>query len=318
MGNAGCSLYDLGDGVFGLEFHSKMNTIGGDILGFTLKAVRYVEENGVGLVVGNQGANFSVGANLALLTTSIAEAEWDEINIMIRAFQRATMALKYAQVPVVVAPFNMALGGGCEYSLHADGIAAHAETYMGLVEVGVGILPAGGGTKEMCIRSVDLAQKYQTDVSPFLFKAFSQIAMAKVSMSGEDLFSMGYMRQGDQVTMDIDNLLSDAKARVLGLAASYRPPRKRVDIPAPGRSVAASMQSQVWNLQKGGFASEHDAYISNLVAWALTGGDVPPGTLITEDYLLELEREAFLKLCGTKKTFERITHTLKTGKPLRN
>ena len=318
LGNASCSLYDLGDGVFGLEFHSKMNTIGGDILSFTLKAVQYVEQNGLGLVVGNQGANFSVGANLALLTAAIGEREWDEINIMIKAFQRATMALKYAKVPVVVAPFHLCLGGGCEYALHADAINAYAETYMGLVEVGVGLLPAGGGTKEMCLRSIALSQQYNTDVSPFVFKAFSQIAMAQTSMSGEELFDMGYMRPGDQITLDMDRLLSDAKAKVLALAANYRPPRKRVDVPAPGRSVAASMNSQIWNLQQGGFASKHDAYISNLVAWAITGGDVAGGTLINEDYLLELEREAFLKLCGTKESYQRISHTLKTGKPLRN
>lgn len=318
LGNAGTSLLDLGDGIFGLEFHSKMNTIGGDILNFTRKAVDYVEKNGQGLVVGNQGANFSVGANLALLTAAIAEGEWDDINIMIKAFQNATMALKYAQVPVVAAPFRMALGGGCEYSLHADAVNAYAETYMGLVEVGVGLLPAGGGTKELCIRAIELGEKYQTDPSPYLFKHFKQIAMASVSMSGEELYDLGYLREGDQITMDFDRLIFDAKQKALALAANYRPKTPRQDLPAPGRSVAASMKSQVWNLHKGGFASEHDAKISGHVADAITGGNVPPGTLISEDYLLELEREAFLKLCGEKKTFERISHTLKTGKPLRN
>ncbi|MDT8447988.1 MAG: 3-hydroxyacyl-CoA dehydrogenase/enoyl-CoA hydratase family protein [bacterium] len=318
MGNSGTSLIDLGDGIFGLEFHSKMNSIGGDILSFTRKAVDYVERNGLGMVVSNQGANFSVGANLGLLTAAIAEGEWDEINIMIKAFQNATMSLKYAQVPVVAAPFRMALGGGCEYSLHSDAVNAYAETYMGLVEVGVGILPAGGGTKELCIRAVELGEQFQTDPSPYLFKYFKQIAMASVSTSGEDLFELGYMRPGDQITMDFDRLIHDAKLKALALAANYRPPKARSDIPAPGRSIAASMKSQVWNLFKGGFASEHDAKISGYVADVITGGDVPTGTLISEDYLLELEREAFLKLCGERKTFERISHTLKTGKPLRN
>jgi len=318
LGNRSVSLVDLGDGVFCLEFHSKMNTIGGDILQFTSKALDFVEKNGVGMVIGNQGANFSVGANLALLTSAIAEGEWDDINFMIRSFQRATMAVKYSPVPVVAAPFQMALGGGCEFSLHSDAINGYAETYMGLVEVGVGLLPAGGGTKEMGLRAIELGEQYQSDPSPYLFKAFQQIAMASVSMSGEDLFAMGYMRQGDQITMDLDRLIFDAKQKVLSLATNYKPKSKRNNIPAPGRSIAASMKSQVWNLQQGGFASEHDVVISGMIADAITGGNVPTGTLISEDYLLELEREAFLKLCGTKKTFERIAHTLKTGKPLRN
>ncbi|OGH02738.1 MAG: 3-hydroxyacyl-CoA dehydrogenase [Candidatus Lambdaproteobacteria bacterium RIFOXYD1_FULL_56_27] len=318
LGNSSASLIDLGDGVFNLEFHSKMNTIGGDILGFTLKAVDYVAQNGLGMVITNQGANFSVGANLALLTAGIAEGEWDDINLMIRSFQKATNALKYSPFPTVAAPFHLALGGGCEYSLHADAINAYSETYMGLVEVGVGLLPAGGGTKEMCIRAVELGEQFETDPSPFLFKYFRQIAMAGVSTSAEDLFGMGYMRPGDQVTMDLDRLVFDAKQKVLALAANYRPKTKRINIPAPGRSVAATLKSQVWNLIQGGYASEHDGLISNLVADVICGGDVPPGTLVSEDYLLELEREAFLKLCGTKKTFERISFTLKTGKPLRN
>jgi len=318
LGNKSASLVDLGDGVFVLEFHSKMNTIGGDILQFTFKALDYVEKHGVGMVIGNQGANFSVGANLALLTSAIAEGDFDDINIMIKSFQRATMAVKYSPVPVVSAPFHMALGGGCEFSLHADAINAYAETYMGLVEVGVGLLPAGGGTKEMGLRAIELAEQFKSDPSPYLFKGFQQIAMATVSMSGEELFDMGYMRQGDQITMDMDRLIFDAKQKVLALACNYKPKHKRENIPAPGRSIAASMKSQVWNLQQGGFASQHDGLISSMIADAITGGNVPTGTMISEDYMLELEREAFLKLCGTKKTFERIAHTLKTGKPLRN
>lgn len=315
---ANCSLIDLGDGVFGFEFHSKMNAISGDILAMTHKAVRRAEQEGVGLVVGNQGVNFSVGANLMLLAVAMAEGAYEDIDITVRAFQKATMALKYSKVPVVTAPFNMALGGGCEFSLHADAINASAETYMGLVEIGVGLLPAGGGTKEMCLRAVALARKYDTDVSPFIFKHFQQIGMAKVSMGAAELFDMGYMREGDSISMDIDRLIADAKQKVLGLAVNYRPQRPAENVPAPGRSVAASIKSQLWNMQMGGFATAYEAEMGGIIASIICGGDVPAGTPISESYLLQLEREGFLKLCGNKKTAERIQHMLKTGKPLRN
>jgi 3-hydroxyacyl-CoA dehydrogenase len=212
----------------------------------------------------------------------------------------------------------MALGGGCEFSLHADAINAYAETYMGLVEIGVGLLPAGGGTKEMCLRAVDLARKYDTDVSPFIFKNFQQIGMAKVSMGAAELFDMGYMREGDSISMDIDRLIADAKQKVLGLAVNYRPQRPAENVPAPGRSVAASIKSQLWNMKMGGFATEYEAEMGGLIASIICGGDVPAGTLISENYLLQLEREGFLKLCGNKKTAQRIQAMLKTGKPLRN
>ena len=318
MKNADCSLLDLGDGVFGLEFHSKMNTIGGGILGMTTKAVEYTEKNGVGMVVGNQGASFSAGANLMLLTMAISEGEFDDVALMIRSFQRATMALKYSKVPVVSAPFHLTLGGGCEFSLHADAINAYAETWMGLVELGVGLLPAGGGTKEMAIRSIDLAIANKTDVSPFIFERFQNIGLAKVSTSADELFKMNYMREGDSVTMNLDHLIQDAKQKVLALATNYRPKSKRVNLPAPGRSVAASIQSQLWNMVQGGFATEYEYVLGSAVARVITGGDVAAGTLITEDWLLELEMQEFLKLTGNRKTFERIQHTLKTGKPLRN
>ena len=315
---ANCSILDMGDGVFGFEFHSKMNAISGDILSMTHKAVKRAEEEGVGLVLGNQGANFSVGANLMMLAVAIAEGAFEDVNMTIRAFQRATMAVKYAKVPVVAAPFNMTLGGGCEYSLHSDAINAYAETYMGLVEIGVGLLPAGGGTKEMCLRAVELSQRYKTDVTPFIFKNFEQIGMAKVSMGAGELWDMGYLRNGDSITMDIDRLIADAKQKVLGLANNYRPKKPVENIPAPGRSVASSIKSQLWNMKMGNFVTEYEAEMGTLIAQVLCGGDVNGGTLISEDYLLQLEREAFLKLCGNKKTSERIQHMLKTGKPLRN
>jgi 3-hydroxyacyl-CoA dehydrogenase len=316
--NSNCSVLDLGDGVFGFEFHSKMNAISGDILAMTHKAVKRVEEDGIGLVVANRGANFSVGANLMLLAVAMAEGAYDDINMVLRSFQKATMALKYARVPVVAAPFNMALGGGCEFCLHADSINAYAETYMGLVEIGVGLLPAGGGTKEMCLRAVDLAQQYETDVQPFILKNFKQIAMATVSMGAAELPAMGYMRSGDSISMDIDLLISDAKKKVQGLAVNYRPQRRRKDIPVPGRNVAASIKSQLWNMKMGNYVTEYEAEMGGVIADVICGGDVNPGTLVSEDYLLKLERDNFLKLCGNKKTAQRIQHMLKTGKPLRN
>lgn len=316
--NANCSIVDLGDGVFCFEFHSKMNAISGDILAMTHKAIGRAEREGVGLVIGNHGANFSVGANLMLLAVALAEGALEDIDMVVRAFQKATMAIKYAKVPVVAAPFNMALGGGCEYSLHADRINAYAETYMGLVEIGVGLLPAGGGTKEMCIRAADLAQQFDTDVQPFIFKNFKQIAMAQVSMGAAELSDMGYMREGDCITMNLDRLIGDAKQQVLALATNYRPPKLRTDIPAPGRGIAASIKTQLWNMRMGDQITEYEEEMGSIIAEVICGGDVNQGTIITEDYLLRLERENFLKLCTNKNTAQRIQHMLKTGKPLRN
>ncbi len=316
--NASSSVIDLGDGVFGFEFHSKMNTITGDIVAMTHKAIRRAEEEGVGLVIANHGANFSVGANIMLIAVALAEGAYEDIDMAVRAFQKATMAIKYAKVPVVAAPFNMTLGGAAEYCLHSDAINAYAETYMGLVEIGVGLLPGGGGTKEMAMRAIKLASQYSTDPQPFIIKNFQQIAMAKVSMSAAELFDMDYMRRGDAISMDLDRLIGDAKQKVLALAANYRPGRPEENIPAPGRGIAATIKSQLWNMQMGGFITEYEAELGFIIARVMCGGDVNPGTLISEEYLLQLERENFLKLCGNKKTFERIQHMLKTGKPLRN
>ena len=316
--NANCSVIDLGDGVFGFEFHSKMNAISGDILAMTHKAIKRAENEGVGLVIANRGANFSVGANLMLLAVALAEGAYEDIDLVVRAFQKATMAIKYAKVPVVAAPFNMALGGGCEFCLHADRINAHAETYMGLVEIGVGLLPAGGGTKEMCIRAVDLAVHYETDVQPFIFKHFRQIAMAQVSMGAAELYEMGYLRHGDTLTMNYDRLIFDAKQQVLALAANYRPLKLRTDIAAPGRGISASIKSQLWNMKMGKQITAYEEEMGGIIADTICGGDVNKGTIITEEYLLRLERENFLKLCTKKNTAARIQHMLKTGKPLRN
>jgi len=314
---AGASILNLGDGVFGLEFHTKMNAIGADVLATAQRAVKRAEAEGVGLVIANQGAAFSVGANLALLAAGIAEGDWDEIALMVRNFQRATMAVKRSKVPVVAAPHGLALGGGCEFCLHATAINAHAETYMGLVELGVGLLPAAGGTKELALRAAAIAEQYEIDPSPFVFRNFMTIATARVSTSAAELQAMGFMRHGDAITMNPDDLIHDAKQKVLALAVNYRPPAA-AEARAPGRSVAASIRTQLWNMRQGGFISEYDEHLGQAVARVITGGDVPAGTPVSEDYLLELEREAFMSLCGERRTLERIQHMLKKGKPLRN
>jgi len=316
--NDNASLHDLGDGVFGLEFHSKMNSISPDMLELLVQAVGRAERDGVGLVLGNQGVNFSAGANLAVLGMALQQGGFEAVRGAVKAFQTASMALKYARVPVVAAPFGITLGGGCELTLHAAAITAQMETYMGLVEVGVGLLPAGGGCKESALRAIEQAQLFNTDVSPFLFKAFENIGMAKVSTSAAELFDLGYLRRGDTVVANADRLLDAAKAQVLALARGYRPPAPANGLPAPGRDVAASMKSRLWNLQNGGFISAYDAEIGATIADILCGGDVPPGTPISEAWLLELEQEGFLKLCGNEKTAQRIEHMLTTGKPLRN
>ncbi len=269
--NAGASVLDLGDGVFCLEFHSKMNAIGGDTLAMVHKAIRRAEAEGQGLVVANQGPNFSVGANLAMLVMAIAEGAFDEVALTVSAFQRATMALKYARVPVVAAPHGMALGGGCEVCLHADAIVAHAETYMGLVEIGVGLLPAGGGTKELALRAIRLAEQWDADVTPFVVKGFTSIAMAKVSTSAAEAAALGYLRPGDSISLGEDRRIHDAKQRVLALAANYRPGQPATGLKAPGRGVAASIATQLWNMRMGGFISEYDETLGRTIAGVITG-----------------------------------------------
>ncbi len=311
------SILDLGDGVFCLEFHSPQNSISDDMLDMTMRCVERAEREGTAIVVGNQGERFSVGANLFLLAAGVQEGQWDQIDQTINKFQQATLALKYAQVPVVAAPFWMALGGGCEFCLHSDAINAYMETYMGLVEMGAGLLPAGGGVKELCVRAVEMEETYGVSSQDILFKFFQNIGQAKVSQGADDAFNLGYMRKGDSVTFDIDSLLGDAKQKALALAANYRPRHPR-PIKAPGRDVAASIKSQLWNMKEGNFITEYEYEMGGEVAHALCGGDVDPGTPITEQYLLDLERDGFIRLCKNQKTQERIEHILKTNKPLRN
>jgi 3-hydroxyacyl-CoA dehydrogenase len=319
--NAGASLVDLGDGVACLEFHSKMNAIGGDTIQMIRQSLAEVERNFVGLVVGNQGANFCVGANLMLMLMTAQEEEWEELDLMVRAFQQAMMSLRYSPKPVVVAPFNLALGGGCEITLHADRVRASAELYTGLVEVGVGIIPAGGGTKEMTLRAMDAipAGAEEADPFPFLKRAFETVAMAKVSTSAEEARALGYLRDEDSVSMNQDRLIADARQEVLALAAGgYTQPQPRTDILALGLPALATLKLGIHQLKRGGFISEYDAVIGEKLARIMTGGDLNHPTRVPEQYLLDLEREAFLSLCGQPKTRERMAHMLKTGKPLRN
>jgi 3-hydroxyacyl-CoA dehydrogenase len=316
--SAEASVLDLGDGVFCLQLHSKMNAIGGGTLAMVHKALRRAEEEGQGLVLAGAGANFSAGANLAMLLVALAEGAYDEVAVTVSAFQKATMALKYARVPVVAAPHGMALAGGCELCLHATALNPLAETYMGLVEAGVGLIPAGGGTKELAVRAIQLAERWETDVQPFIVKSFGAIATAKVSTSAAELGPMGFLREGDAVTLGPDQLLADTKQKVLALAANFRPGRPAADLRAPGRGVAASIGTHLWNMRMGGFVTEYEEKLGRTLAKVITGGDVAPGTTITEQWLLDLEREAFLSLCGERKTVERIQHMLKKGKPLRN
>src|SRR5436853_4723204 len=319
--NAGASLIDIGDGVACLEFHSKMNAIGGDTLQMLKVALAEVEKNFVGLVVGNQGVNFSVGANLMLMLMEAQDENWEELDMIGRFFQSSVMSLRYSPKPVVVAPFQMVFGGGCEMVLHADRVRAAAETYIGLVEVGVGIIPAGCGTKEMLVRALDSIPSDMKDADPFPFvkRAFETIAMAKVATSAEEARSVGFLGADDTVSMNADRLIADAKKEVLALAATgYVQPQQRTDILALGAPALATLKLGVHLMKRAGYISDHDALIGEKLARILTGGDLNHATRVSEQYLLDLEREAFLSLIGTRKTQERIAHMLKTGKPLRN
>jgi 3-hydroxyacyl-CoA dehydrogenase len=315
--NAGASLVDMGDGVLQLEFHSKMNAIGGDTIQMLHAGVKEASANFAALVVANDALHFSAGANLMLLLLESQEGNWDEVEMMIRAFQGATMALRHAPVPVVVAPAGLALGGGCEVVLHGAAVQSAAEAYIGLVEVGVGLIPAGAGTKEMLARAMDAAPP-GADPLPFVQRVFETIAFAKTSTSGPDAMRLGYLRESDAITMNRDHLAADAKARALALAPGYVQAQPRPAIRVGGASLLAALKLGVHLALRAGRISEHDALIGRKLAWVLAGGNAPHATTLSEQQLLDLEREAFLSLCGERKTQERIAHTLKTGKPLRN
>jgi 3-hydroxyacyl-CoA dehydrogenase len=318
--NAGASLVDLGDGVVCVEFHSKMNSIGGDTIQMIHEGLKVAREDFRGLVIGNQGQHFSAGANLMLILLEAQEQNWEEIDGMIQAFQRVNMAIKYADQPVVVAPFGMTLGGGCEISLHAAHLQAAAETYMGLVELGVGLIPAGGGTKEMLLRSLARdGREPENDLFPHLSQAFEIIALGKVSGSAFEARSFGFLKEHDGISMNRDRLIQDAKVRVLQLAESgYQKPVTHSKVVALGNRGLATLKIGMHQMKRGGFISEHDLLLGSKLAYVLCGGDCNSIQEVSEQYILDLEREAFLSLCGERKTLERMQHMLQKGKPLRN
>jgi 3-hydroxyacyl-CoA dehydrogenase len=297
-----------------------MNAIGADAIQMIQSALKEVGEKFEGLVIGNQGENFSVGANLMLLLFEIQDENWDQIEEYLRMFQNTFMALKYFEKPVVAAPFGLALGGGCELCLASAGVRAHAETYMGLVELGVGLIPAGGGTKEMLLRCTEgIPPGVNADLFPFVRQAFETVAMARVSTSAKEARGLGYLRTTDQITINRDYLIADAKATVLHLAREdYQPPRPKNQIKILGEKGYALLQMGLYYMKEGGFISPYDEQVARKLAYVFSGGKLPPSTEVTEQYLLDLEREAFLSLCGEPRTQERIEHMLKTGKPLRN
>ena len=315
--NAGASFLDLGDGVALVEFHSKMNALGGDAIEMLRTSLKEAAARFDALVVGNQGEQFSAGANIMLVLLAAQEEEWDELDGMVRRFQDANMALKYAEVPVVAAPFGLTLGGGCEICLHSARVRASAETYMGLVEVGVGLIPAGGGTKEMALRALTRAAGVEgADSFPFLKRVFETIAFARVSTSGAEALAT-FLTPADSLSMNPDRLLADAKQVALGLArAGWRRPRP-AEVPVLGRPALATFRAGIHNGERGARFSEHDSLVGTKLAGILCGGDRAPGTA-PEQHFLDLEREAFLSLLGTRKTQERIQFMLKEGKPLRN
>jgi 3-hydroxyacyl-CoA dehydrogenase len=317
--NAGASLIDLNDGVLAVEFHSKMNTVGGDTIQMLDAGVKEAAANFAALVVGNDAPNFSAGANLMLLLLEAQEGNWDEIDLMVRAFQRTTQQLRYADVPVIVCPAGLTLGGGCEIALHGDRVQAAAESYIGLVEAGVGLIPAGGGTKEMLSRAVNTLPDPRADLLPYVQRVFETIGFAKVSTSADDAVRLGFLRPVDTITMNRERVIADAKAVALErVREGYRPPEPRTSIPVGGDGLLAALKLGVHLTWRAGRISDHDALIGRTLAWILAGGSLPHQSTVSEQQLLDLEREAFLKLCGERKTLERIQHTLKTGKPLRN
>jgi 3-hydroxyacyl-CoA dehydrogenase len=318
--NPGASLIDIGDGVACLEFHSKMNSIGGDTVQMMNFALDEVEKNFKGLVVGNQGGNFSAGANIMMILLAAQEEEWDDINMAVHALQQAIMRLRYSPKPVVTAPYGLTLGGGCEIAIHGNLVQAAAETYIGLVEVGVGLIPAGGGTKEMTMRAMDAAAAVpDADPLSFLKKTFEMIGMGKVATSAQEARSWGLLRDVDAISMNGDRLIADAKQEVLNLdAMGFVAPTPRSDIYVMGEAAEAAMKLALHMMKQGNFVSDHDVLIGKKLAHVMSGGSMNHSATVSEQYLLDLEREAFISLCGERKTQERLAAMLKTGKPLRN
>ncbi|HEY1262772.1 MAG TPA: enoyl-CoA hydratase/isomerase family protein, partial [Terriglobales bacterium] len=311
-----------------IEFHSKMNSLGTDIVSLINQTLKPggAGDNFEAFVITNDAANFSVGANLMLLLMSAQEEEWDDVDLAIRQFQGMTQAIKFSPKPVVIAPFGMTLGGGAEMTLHAPVRQPHAELYIGLVEVGVGLLPGGGGCKEMLLRAIDAAAAIRpggrgesVELMEAMKRAFETIAMAKVATSAQEARGLGFLSGADNITMNRERVLADAKARALELQrAGYEPPIPRREIPAPGESVLAALKLGIHIMRQGEYISDYEVKLGGKIAEVLCGGNITPGAVISEQYVLDLEREAFKSLCGERKTQERIQYTLKTGKTLRN
>jgi 3-hydroxyacyl-CoA dehydrogenase len=326
--NSGASLVDLGDGVGCIEFHSKMNSLGADIISLITQTLKPGDpgDNFDAFVISNDATNFSVGANLMLLLMAVQEEEWDDVDLVIRQFQNMTQAIKFSPKPVVVGAFGLCLGGGTEISLHAPARQPHAELYTGLVEVGVGLLPGGGGCKEMLLRAVDSAASIRKDgrgesveLMEAMKKAFETIATAKVATSAHEARGLGFLSGADAITMNRERVLADAKSRALEmLREGYEPPQPRTDIPAPGENILAALKMGVYLMRQGDYITDYEVKLGSKIAEVLCGGNVTPGTPVSEQYVLDLEREGFKSLCGEKKTQERIQYTLKTGKTLRN
>jgi 3-hydroxyacyl-CoA dehydrogenase len=317
--NPECAIEDLGDGILNVEFRSKMNSLGSGVLAGVNKAIELAEKDYRGLVIGNQAPNFTVGANLAMVLMMGIEQEWDELNFAIKYFQDTVMKLRYSSIPVIVAPHGMTLGGGCEMTLHADAVQAAAETYIGLVEFGVGLIPAGAGTKEMTLRASDRYLKDDVELNAYR-EYYLNIGMAKVATSGSEAFAMDILKHGrDHISMNKDRQIQDAKRKAIMLAEQgYQQPVRRNDIKVLGKQALAMFEVGAFQMVEGRYISEHDKKISSKLAFVMAGGDLSAPTEVSEQYLLDLEREAFLSLCGERKTLERIQFMLKTGKPLRN
>ena len=317
--NSGVVIEDIGDGILNVEFQSKMNTIGGDVLAGINKGIDLAEKDFQGLVVGNQATNFSVGANIGMIFMMAVEQEYDELNYAIKYFQDTMMRMRYSSIPTISAPHGMALGGGCEISLHADKVVAAAETYMGLVEFGVGVIPGGGGSKEMALRASDSFNKGDVELN-ILQENFLTIGMAKVSTSGYEAFDLGLLQKGkDAIVINKDRQIATAKAHAKLMAESgYTQPVKRKDVKVLGKQALGMFLVGTDSMEHSKYISEHDQKIANKLAYVMAGGDLSEPTLVSEQYLLDIEREAFLSLCTERKTLERIQHMLKTGKPLRN
>jgi 3-hydroxyacyl-CoA dehydrogenase len=316
--NAGASVIDLGDGILNVEFHSKMNSLGTDVIQGLLKGVELAEAGYRGLVVGNDAPNFSAGANLGLVYMQALEQEFDELNLMIQQFQQAMMRMRYSSIPVVGTPHGLTLGGGCELNLHCDKVVASAESYIGLVEFGVGLIPGGGGTKEMTLRT---AAKYEEGEPEFnlLRNTYMTISTAKVSTSAAEAFDLGFLRRGDEIVVNPNRVIAQAKAAAIELAdAGYSQPSQKTNIKVHGKGALAMFKTGVYAMKEGKYISEHDQKIADKLAYVMCGGDLSSPTEVSEQYLLDLEREAFLSLCGERKTLERIQSILTTGKPLRN